>query len=255
VGDWFEDPAIWERFAFVMFDGKRWGEVPAVIDGMDAILEREGARRIGPGSRVLDSCCGPGRHSLELAKRGCLVTGVDRMESYLEAARESAAADGLTIDFINSDVRDFEDPAAFDLAINLFNSFGYFATREEDSAYLRRLRKSLAPGGTLILDFIGKECAIRDFIEGESFEREGRQVVTSYTVGGPWEYLDNSWAVEEGGQVFERRWRQRLYSAIEIGYALREAGFDGSINYYGSPEGKPYDENAETPLVVARAGA
>jgi len=236
-----------------MFDEKRWAEVPAVIDGIDARLVAAGARGVGPGLRVLDSCCGPGRHALELARRGCAVTGVDLSASYLEAARESARADGLEIEFVEADIRDFERPASFDLALNLFTSFGYFATAEEDVAALRRLRASLAPGGALVLETIGKETAARDFTEGEWFERGGDLVCTSYAIEGDWEYLRNTWTVVRGGKRFDRGFRQRLYSAVELRGALREAGFGGEIGFFGKIDGSPYGPAADSLVVLAMA--
>jgi SAM-dependent methyltransferase len=244
-----------------MFDGKRWAEVPAVIDGLDALLAAEGGPRMGPGLRVLDSCCGPGRHSLELARRGCSVTGIDITDGYLEAARESAEVDGLGtpgslpgsghLEFLHADLRDFVRPAAFDLALNLFTSFGYFESREEDLKALARLRESLAPGGALIVEVIGKECAARDFLEGEWFERDGLLALTEYSVGGAWEYLENRWIVIREGRRFERTFKQRLYSAVELEGALRRAGFRGRIRFFGGIDGSAYDQKAASLVALA----
>src|SRR5512138_1360083 len=129
-----------------MFDEGRWAEVPAVVSGIEALAG------LKPGARVLDACCGPGRHSLELARRGYRVTGLDLTESYLEAARETASAEGLSIEFLRGDVRAFRRPGAFALCLNLFTSFGYFKSREEDIGTLRNFRASLAPGGALVLE-------------------------------------------------------------------------------------------------------
>ena len=251
---WFEEEDFWANFAPVMFDGRRWAEVPAVVDGIDARLAEAGGPRLRPGLRVYDSCCGPGRHALELARRGCRVTAVDITEAYLDAARESARAEGLDIEFLREDVRDFERHEAFDLALNLFTSFGYFDTKEEDLAFLGRLRRSLRPGGVLVVDVLGKECAVRDFLESEWFEREGRIACSEYSVEGPWEYLVNHWIVIAEGRIFERRWRQRLYSAVELGEALRAAGFDGNIGFFGNTAGIPYDSEAWSLVAVAATG-
>lgn len=250
---WFEEDEFWARFGPLMFDGKRWEEVPTVIDGLDHLLQDLGGPRIEPGLRVYDSCCGPGRHSLELARRGCVVTGVDLTLPYLEAARESAEAEGLAIEFVRDDVRSFERPGAFDLSLNLFTSFGYFDTREEDLAFLARVRRSLAPGGVLVVDVLGKECAVRDFQRTEWFERAGAIACSEYSIEGAWEYLVNRWIVVRDGELFERSWRQRLYSAVELRAALREAGFGGDIRFYGDSAGSPYDHEAWSLVAIAKA--
>ncbi len=251
--DWFAEEVFWQEYASLMFDGARWAEVPAVIDGIEALLARSGGKRIGKGSRILDSCCGPGRHSLELARRGCLVTGVDITKSYLDAARESALAEGLSIEFVQDDIRKFSRNVSFDLALNLFTSFGYFATAAEDRTALAHLRSSLAPGGALVLEVNGKECAARDFSEGEWFERDGATICTEFAVVGAWEYLRNRWIIIREGRRFERAFDQRLYSAVELEAALRQAGFDGDIRFFGNVDGSPYDQSAGSLVALAFA--
>jgi len=251
VAGWFEEDDFWANFAPLMFDGKRWAEVPAIIDGLDALLAEAGGPRIQKGLKVYDSCCGPGRHALELARRGCLVTGVDITGAYLDAARESAEAEGLEVEFVRGDVREFSRSGAFDLALNLFTSFGYFDTREEDLAFLARVRESLRPGGFFALEVLGKECAVRDFLTTEWFERENRLACSEYAIEGAWEYLVNRWVVVADGRIFERRWKQRLYSAVELGDALRKAGFDGELRFFGNMAGIPYDHEAWSLVALA----
>jgi len=248
---WFEETGFWEGYCPLMFDEKRWAEVPAVVDGIDGILAKRAARRIGPGTRVLDSCCGPGRHCLEFARRGCRVTGVDLMEGFLAAARESALADGLEIDFVRGDIREFVRSGSYELAINLFTSFGYFESAAEDRSALAALHACLAPGGILMIETNGKETAARDFIEGEWFERDGATICTEFSVVGAWEYLRNRWLVLKDGERLDRSFDLRLYSAVELESSLRAAGFGGAIDFYGDWDGRPYDQNAASLIVVA----
>ena len=128
--DWFEDDQFWLRFAPVMFDSQRWEETPLEVDGILRMAD------VPPAAAVLDSCCGVGRHSLEFARRGFSVTAVDRTGPYIEAARESAAAEGLDIEFLQQDVREFIRTGSFDLALNLFTSFGFFSSLDEEIKYL-----------------------------------------------------------------------------------------------------------------------
>ena len=253
-GPWYADEAFWTAYAPIMFDEARWAEVPAVVD---ALL---GLAAPPPGAAVLDACCGPGRHSLELASRGYRVTGLDLTAAYLDAARESAAAWGVEVEFVRGDLRRFGRRAAFDLALNLYTSFGYFEDPADDLAALRALRASLKPGGALVMELRGKETAARDFTEGEWFERAGGTVLTEYSVVGDWEGLRNRWVIikpREGGDAGEleridRSFVLRLYSAVELRAALLEAGF-ASAEIYGSLKGAPYDEKAESLVALARA--
>jgi SAM-dependent methyltransferase len=235
--DWFADDAFWARHAALLFDGPRWAEVPATVEGILALTG------IPPGGRVLDMCCGPGRHAIEFARRGYRVTGVDITEPYLKAARDSAAAERLDAEFIKADARVFERPGQFDLAVNLFTSFGYFDTEEEDVRMATRLFTSLVPGGSLVMEMVGKETAARDFTEGEWFERDGRTILTGFSVVGHWEGLRSRWIIIDGQQRTDRSWVQRLYAATELRKLLRGVGFT-QVDLYGSFSADPYGPGA-----------
>ena len=244
-GEWFEDEEFWTVYAPIMFDEARWAEVPAVVDAIEALA------RPSPGAAVLDACCGPGRHSLELASRGYRVTGIDITDAYLEAARESAG-DLATVSFLHADVREFEMPGAFDLAINLYTSFGYFADPAEDLAALRRLRGALKEGGALVIETTGKETAARDFTAGESFERGGWKVRTEFTIVGAWEGLRNRWILSRGEERVDHAFDLRLYSGTELKGALLGAGFS-DVRILGGLDGSPYDQAAKSLVALARA--
>jgi SAM-dependent methyltransferase len=242
--EWFEDPSFWEIYAPLMFDEAKWAEVPDIIDKIEKLA---GLR---PGARILDLCCGVGRHSVEFARRGFAVTGIDITPSYLEAARETAEAAGLEVEFILGDVRRFSRPGSFDLCVNLFTSFGYFRTKDEDISLLANCARNLRKGGFFILETLGKEVAARDFVEAEEFERGGSKVRTEYAVVGPWEALTNRWMLRKPGSFVDRSFDLRLYSGIEMIESLKKAGF-ASASIFGSLAGRPYDETAETLVAVA----
>ena len=107
-----------------------------------------------PGARVLDLACGHGRHTLELARRGFRVTGVDLSPRSLELARGSAAAEGLEIDFVRGDMRELHFDGEFDAAINVFTAIGYFDSDDEDRAVFERVASALRPGGAFLVDTI-----------------------------------------------------------------------------------------------------
>jgi SAM-dependent methyltransferase len=99
---------------------------------------------------VLDLCCGPGRHALRLAARGYAVTGVDRDEVAIAAARERAG--DLPATFRTLDLRDFDSqPGRFDAVLSLWQSFGYF-DEATNSRVQRQAGDRLRPGGRLLLD-------------------------------------------------------------------------------------------------------
>ena len=152
---WHEQDEFWETVAPILFAQRRWSDAPAEVEEVVSLLG------IGPGAHILDLCCGVGRHSLELARRGFRVTGVDRTRLYLDRASKQAEAEGLKIEFVQDDMRTFCRPDAFDVVINLFTSFSYFEDPEEDRQVLVNVYRSLKPGGVFVLEMLGKEILAR----------------------------------------------------------------------------------------------
>ena len=98
--------------------------------------------------RLLDICCGMGRHSRALAAQGYIVTGVDRDEKAIAAARERGG--GPT--YVQADVRDYLPVlGSFDAVVIMSQSFGYFDA-DTNGHLLARLGRALRADGRLILD-------------------------------------------------------------------------------------------------------
>ncbi|MDR2535315.1 MAG: class I SAM-dependent methyltransferase [Treponema sp.] len=252
--EWFNDEYFWQQYAPIMFDAKHWEEVPMVADGItrlaDLNLYSERHRKSG-GPYVLDLCCGFGRISLELARRGFIVTGVDITQAYLEIAQEDAAYENLVIEWIKADARSFKRPCYFDVVTNLYISFGYFERSEDDRLMVQNVFDSLKSGGTFIIETLGKEIAVRDFVEREWFTKAGCTVLTEYTAVDAWSSLKNRWVLLKDGAWIEHTFTQRLYAASELKRLLLDAGFSG-VEIYGDWKDAPYDHLAEMLILVAR---
>jgi SAM-dependent methyltransferase len=104
-----------------------------------------------PGARIADVPCGAGRLSLELARRGYALTGVDLCSGLLEDARRGAKTEGLSASFEARDMRDLPWPGAFDHAFCFGNSFAYFDDAG-NRGFLKAIHGILKPGGTFILE-------------------------------------------------------------------------------------------------------
>jgi SAM-dependent methyltransferase len=247
--DWFNDTDFWNEFAPLMFDEARWAEVPFVADG---IFELSGINdRLKSEAKIVDLCCGMGRISNELARRGFSVTGVDITKSYLDAAIEDAKAENLSVEYIHQDIRNFKRAEHFDLALNLYNSFGYFDNSEDDLLFIKNAFESLQNGGVFIIELLGKEIAARDFIEGEAFDRAGFVVATEYKILGNWEEIQNIWTISNEKFRAQKVFKHRLYAATELKAMLLKTGFS-TVTIYGGWDGIPYDENAQILIVAAQ---
>ncbi len=242
---WHETDAFWETFAPLMFGERRWANTPAEIDGILNLMN------LAPGTTILDLCCGPGRHALELARRGFQVTGVDRTAAYLEQARLQAQEERLSIQFIEADMRYFVSSGAFDAALLMFTSFGYFQDPAENRQVLVNVCDSLREGGRVILDLMGKEILARIFKERDWVEVAGDIYLEERKISRDWSRVENRWIALRGTERSEFTVAHWLYSAAELTALLKESGFK-SVDIYGSIEGDPYDHNAQRLIVVGQ---
>ena len=181
----------------LIFGEERLAGTTEEIDHIVQILDLE------PGNEILDIGCGLGRHSLELARRGYHVTGVDRTETYLHEARKTARKEGLEVDFILSDMRKFISPDSYQAALSMYSTFGYFEDQRENQQVLRNIYQSLNPGGTLILDMMGKEVLARIFIEKTWEEQNGMLFLQEHKVSRNWSWRENRWIMVRDGELYE----------------------------------------------------
>lgn len=242
---WHEDDALWAALEAVLFSARRHQDAPAEVERIIKLTD------LAPGAAVLDLPCGPGRHALEFARRGFRVTGVDRTAAYVTHAQQQAACAGLVAEWLVEDMRTFRRAGAFDVALNLFTSFGYFADPADDRRVLENFHASLRPGGRLVMDLMAKEVLARIFIP-RSWDRlpDGRLLLEERTVRDDWSWIDMNWTLIDGGKQTQHTLGHRCYSAAELKALLVGVGFR-TVHIYGSLEGTPYDRDARRLVIVA----
>ena len=182
--------------------------------------------RLEAGARVLDVACGHGRHSLELARRGLMVTGVDLSPRSLTLARETAAAEGLDVEFRRLDMRELDYDHEFDGALNLFTAFGYFEEEAENQRVLDGVARALRPGGAFLVDVVNPVALFaryRDFWweelgDGVVFLQQHEYDVLSGRNLAVWTF------VRPDGRRSEIRHSLRMYTPVELRLLLERAG-------------------------------
>lgn len=232
---WFENEAFWQTFYPYMFSERR---MAAAAGEVDLVLALSGVT----SGAVLDLCCGPARHSQVLVQRGFAVTGVDRSAFLLAKARERT--EGTALELVEADMREFVRRGAFDLALSLFTSFGYFQSRDEDLAVLRNIHASLKSGGVLLMDVISKEyVASRPCATNWENWPTGEIHVAHLEVIPGWARLRVQWLLISGEQARRFEFEHNLYSGQELSTLLERAGFT-DVQLFGSLDGTPYDSTA-----------
>lgn len=246
---WFADEGFWEEMAELMFDQRRLAGTASEVDRVVDLVD------VPAGGAVLDMPCGFGRHSLALARRGYRVTGVDLSPGYLgrlRGALDEAGALPGALEVVRADMREFRREGAYDAALNLYSSFGYFADVADDWRVLENILSSLRPGGALLMELMGKEVLARDFRERRFHERDGVILLERARVLDAWSATETRWTLIRGEQRYDRSFRTRLYSAVVLSGMLRRVGF-ASVEVFGSLYRIPYDHRAERLVVLARA--
>ena len=238
---WYEDPGFWSGTSEFMFDEDRWNSADAEVDGAVALLGVE------PGAHVLDLCCGPGRHARALLARGLQVTGVDLQGAHVREARRRAPG----IEAVEADMREFRRDAAFDGAINLFTSFGYFDDIADDLRVAENLHASLIPGARCIIETKGKENLARQFEPVACHElKDGTILTERREILGAWERCRCTFTRQLADGTVDYQFVTRLYAATELRALLQDAGF-AQVEFYGSLDGAPYDHEAQRMVAVA----
>jgi SAM-dependent methyltransferase len=239
-----EHDAFWHALEPVLFSDAHMTHAAEETDHAIRLLAIE------PPARVLDLCCGIGRHSLELARRGFHVTAVDRTRLYLERARRRAQDDALDIEFVEGDMREFRREAAFDAAVNLFTSFGYFGDEEDNRRVLGNVHASLAPSGRFLMEMVGKEVVARIFQERSWEEGAGWILLQERRTVEEWAAMENRWILFRDRERHDFVFRHRLYSGAELSAMLRGCGFR-TVDIYGHLDGAPYDHKAKRLVALA----
>ncbi|MFH1719600.1 MAG: methyltransferase domain-containing protein [Planctomycetota bacterium] len=223
------DPEWWRQIfnaTYLKTDGDVVDDPQVTSRDVDVFC---GILNASPETRILDLCCGQGRISLELAKRGFTnVEGVDRSHYLIQKAKAQAKKEGLSLKFREGDARKLRYPAdTFDVVMVLGNSFGYFETAEDDMRVVKEVMRILKPWGRVLI-----EAADGDYLRKKFQPRS-------------WEWIDKKFFVcrerslsldkqrlisrevvthVEKGVVADQFYAERLYTRKSIKELLEKAG-------------------------------
>ena len=246
MADWLHDEGVWERMYPLMFSPDRFD---GAHDEAAQLLELAGVS----SGRLLDLCCGPGRHAIPLARLGMQVTGVDLSQFLLDKARERAGDAKAAVDWVREDMREFVDPGAFDVVVNLATSFGYFAVQADDMRTLKNMVESIHDDGVVVLHMVGKEALAErlPLNRQPTRERDGSLLIQRVEILDDWCRARSEWLLIRGKEVERFGFEHTLYSGKELRELMNWAGLS-DVKLYGGLDGRPYGPGAEALVAVGR---
>ncbi|MBB2150763.1 class I SAM-dependent methyltransferase [Pedobacter gandavensis] len=230
---WFNSP-----YYHILYSQRNDAEAEFLIDNLSAHLKP------ASDSKILDIACGRGRHAIYLNKKGYDVTGIDLSEQSIKYAQQF---EQKNLHFFVHDMRKLSFINYFDLALNLFTSFGYFETEKEHVSALTAFRKSLKPDGTLVIDYFNTQKIIKNLTQQETKTMDGIEFhLHKFVADGKiikhinFEHRNKSFAFEERVQAFSKEDFERML--LKSGLQVTET--------FGNYALEPFDEIKSDRLIL-----
>lgn len=201
-------------------------------------------------SKVLDIACGSGRHSIELARRGFEVTGFDLSEYLIGEAKKNLVNSkerDLKVKFLIKDMRKFNFKNSFDIAVNIFTSFGYFESDDENSKVFENVSNSLKKNGYFIFDFLNKNYLESNLVPVTRNKHGNITVVQKRIIENG--FVKKNIIINDGKKVNQFEEVLKLYSLSE--FKKMFSNYDLRINkLYGDYIGNRFDESESKRLII-----
>lgn len=217
----------------------------------DFLEQRLGLRA---GQRILDVACGFGRHAVELAGRGCLMTGLDQSAEMLEAARALAGQSGARVEWRQAEMRELPWQGEFDAAYCFGNSFGYL-DRQGTRAFLAALARALKPGARFALDYgTAAESILPRFTERQWAPIDELIFLEHNRYHAAESCIETTYTFVRDGKSESRTGFQWVYTVAEVHALLAEAGL-AVRSLHRACTGEPFELASPLLIVVAEKPA
>ncbi|MFB4163479.1 class I SAM-dependent methyltransferase [Alteribacillus sp. JSM 102045] len=200
------------------------------------------------GMKAIDLCCGNGRHTRWLARKGIHVTGVDLSPALLKKAIELTS--GLPVQYQRADIRDVPLLQEFDAAFNLFTSFGYFSDDTENELVFTRAAESLKNQGWFCFDYLNPVHVKKTLVPKDESVKDGLQVTQERKISSGFVYKRIT--IKEEGYKREYRERVKLYEPDALINMLKRNNFK-VVHLFGDYDTSCYQkENSPRQIFICQ---
>ena len=198
------------------------------------------------GARVLDLACGPGRHAKLLRQSGAQVVGFDLSMPLLSRARHRAAP---PLNVVRGDMRCLPfQPGTFDIVVNLFTSFGYFAEDRQHQKVLQEVAAVLKSGGVLVLDYFNSLGLMEGLIEKEERAIGSQRVIIQRRFSDDRRFVLKEMHLMDDGRSFIER--VRLFTPEELVTLISDAGMNVKQRF-GDYDASPLTPESPRAILMA----
>lgn len=207
---------------------------------------------------IADLACGTGEISILLAKRGHTVTGIDLSADMLAVAQRKARAAGLSIPFIQQDIRVFTLHKPVDVITVCCDGVNYLASCKDVSMFLSAAYRALKPGGLLLFD-ISSAYKLSQILDGHTFGEAPRDMAyiwqNVYDPDTRLIEMSLSFFVREGEcyRRFDETHIQRAHTREEMDALLTQNGFATLGCYAAFTEASPCDNTERIQWITKRS--
>ena len=230
---WFDTP-----YYHTLYKNRDYEEASLFIDNVSNFL------KIKQSTVCWDLCCGKGRHSIYLNKKGFRVIGTDLSEQSICEANDSA---NETLEFYQHDMRKLFRTNYFEVVFNLFTSFGYFEKREDDLHVFDSVQKALKSNGLFVFDYLNSEYVKSRMVEWDSKTIDGITFNISKKIEN--NTIIKSIDFTDKGEVFHFEERVKLFDKTYFEDLAKECNLT-ILNTFGNYQLQEFDVNISPRLIL-----
>jgi ubiquinone/menaquinone biosynthesis C-methylase UbiE len=202
--------------------------------------------KVSPWAKILDLCCGQGRHALILARMGYTVFGMDLSRTLLNAAQFKKDKH-QNVYFIQADMRYLPTVDTIHLLLNLFTSFGYFDRDDENLSVFHEFYKVLQKGGNFVFDYLNKTHVLQNLVPFENDQIAGIQIDIEREIEGS--RVQKKIVLKKNTKESIFYESVKMYQPDEIFMMLKQAGLS-VLRVFGDYSGSDFNQDSPRMVVI-----